>query len=409
MAEEIKKEMKEQETKEIQTGATEAPAEQKPEQAKEEGKKPEKEKPKADSKKESAKKGTKSSAAKETKQKKETAKKETAKTEKEKEKKEEVKPELPPIQYKSFASSSKNVAIHSLMLQVKSGKLNLDHPVQRKASQWDVEKKSKFINSLISGIISPEIIICEKDGERFLIDGKQRTSTLYEYVVKKDNPKLKVFGRTFDELDEATKDQLTGSNINVVTYANIQNDSEIFDLFERYNNGVALSSSQKSRAYCSIALLAKIKDILSKPFFTEKANLTQGNLLKDEDTIVLIQSAMLVAGFDFKSFNGKEVDRFLQQVAEDEIMQTLEEVSANVDILDGVLENQKYKNLKKIHLPMIIACAEDTELFKVKLLDFLDNYENESNEKIQNYRSHCMSSTSQKEHILGRLNFWRMV
>ncbi len=386
---EIKEEVKQEE---IAEQKQETPEEVKQEKAKGE---PEKEAPKAEPQKTTSKKSK-------------TPKKEKAKAEP-KPKKEEEKPELPPISYKSYASSSKNVAIHSLMLQVKNGKLNLNHPVQRRANQWqdNTGKKEKFINSLICGIISPEIIVCEMNGEKFVVDGKQRISALYEYIVKKDNPKLKVFGRTFDELDDATKDQLSGSNINVVTYANITDDSEIHDLFARYNNGVALSSSQKSRAYCSIAMLAKIKEILEKPFFTEKANITKGQELKDEDTIVLIQSCMICGGFEFKSFNGKEVDRYLQETPEKEIIQTLNEVSVKIDILDGMLENQKYKNLKKIHLPMIISTAEDSEAFKVKLLDFLNDYENESNVAIQEYRSHCQGSTSQKENVIGRLEFWK--
>lgn len=396
MSEEIKKEQ-EVKQEEIQN-PTEAVKDQSKEQAEAEGKGSEKNKPKAEVKKDT---------------KKDTGKKEkligkkagvAAKAE---QKQEKEKSELPPISYKPLASSSKNTAIHSLMVQVKNGKLNLQHEVQRKSEQWDFLKKSKFLHSLIIGVISPEIVVCEKDGQRFVVDGKQRLSCLNEYINKKDT-KLTVFDRKFDELDDATKDALTGSNINVVTYANCS-DQQIFELFERYNNGVSLSGSQKSRSYCTIAMLTKIKGILDKDFFKVKANITKGQELKDEDTMVLIQSAMLVSNFDLKSFSQKEVDRYLQETAEQEIMATLEDVEKRIDILDKMLENQKYKNLKKIHLPMIISATQETEAFKVKLLDFLEDYENESNSDIQEYRSHCQGSTSQKEHVQGRLKFWTNV
>lgn len=138
-------------------------------------------------------------------------------------------------------------------------------------------------------------------------------------------------------------------------------------------------------------------------FFVERK---RGQELKDEDTIVLIQSCMICGGFEFKSFNGKEIDRYLQETPEKEIIHTLNEVSVKIDILDSMLENkenQKYKNLKKIHLPMIISTAEDSEAFKVKLLDFLNDYENESNAAIQEYRFYCQGSTSQKENVIGRV------
>lgn len=299
----------------------------------------------------------------------------------------------------SLISSSKNTAIHSLMVQVKNGKLNLNHSVQRKAEQWKPEQKEKFLHSLIIGVISPEIVVAEMDGEKFVVDGKQRLSCLDEYINKKDT-KLTVFGRKFNELDDNTKDALTGSNINVVTYANVK-DEDIFSLFERYNNGVSLSSSQKSRSYCSIALLDRIQSILNSVFIKEKCNITKGQSLKDEDTIVLVQACMIASGFIFKSFNGKEVDRYLQETDTDSIMKTLDVIEEHIQILDGIVADRE-KNLKKIHLPMILACANDTEAFKNKLLNFLNDYENQTE-----YRQYCQGSTSQKENVLGRLNYWK--
>lgn len=379
MAEEIKKEVKEEVKKQEEVPAEVVKEEAKTDVPKEEAKvAPKKDKPKAETKKKA------------------TAAKKEVKQEK---KQEEVKKELPPIEYKALSSSSKNTAIHSLMLQIKNGKLNLNHSVQRKAEQWKPEQKEKFLHSLIIGVISPEIVVAEMDGEKFVVDGKQRLSCLDEYINKKDT-KLTVFGRKFNELDDNTKDALTGSNINVVTYANVK-DEDIFSLFERYNNGVSLSSSQKSRSYCSIALLDRIQSILNSVFIKEKCNITKGQSLKDEDTIVLVQACMIASGFIFKSFNGKEVDRYLQETDTDSIMKTLDVIEEHIQILDGIVSD-KEKNLKKIHLPMILACANDTEAFKNKLLNFLNDYENQTE-----YRQYCQGSTSQKENVLGRLNYWK--
>ncbi len=313
------------------------------------------------------------------------------------EKKEEVK--LPLLEYKVLNSNSKNTAIHTLMVQVKNKKLNLFHAVQRRSEQWDLQKKSKFLNSLITGIISPEIVICEMNGEKFVCDGKQRLSCLDEFINKKDT-KLTVFGRKFDELDENTKEALTGSNINVVTYSDCT-DEDVFSIFERMNNGVSLSGPQKSKSYASIAILEKINKILDTPFFTEKSNITKGQKLKDEDFNVVIQSCILVSGWDFKNFSSKEVDRFLQENDEQTIMNTLEVIKNNVDLLDSII-TEKHKNLKKIHLPMIISTVNDSPEYKDKLLNFLNDYDNQTE-----YRQYCQGSTSQKENVIGRLIFWK--
>lgn len=380
MAEEIKKEVKE-----------EVKADAPKEEAK--GSKPEKGKPKAEIKKDTTKK--------------ETAKKETTKKE---EKKQEDKPELQPIEYKALSSSSKNTAIHSLMLQIKNGKLNLDHPVQRQGSQWTLKSQEMLLMSLAQGVIVNAIVIAEKDGEKFCLDGKQRLSTLYSFLCKPDdpkfNPKLKVFGRSFAELDDATKDAIDGSNINVITYANCS-EKEIFELFERYNNGVALSGSQKSRSYCTIALLSRINELLNSHFISEVCNLTKGQVLKSEPEIMMVQSAMIVSGFPFKSFAQKEVDRYLNEVDEKDIMAAFDIIEEHIQILDSIV-SEKDKNLKKIHLPMIVACCNDTDAFKNKLLNFLEHYDDDSDEAIKNYKDlYCQGSTSQKQQVEGRLNYWK--
>ena len=64
--------------------------------------------------------------------------------------------------------------------------------------------------------------------------------------------------------------------------------------------------------------------------------------------------------------------------------------------------DEKQKNLKKINLPMILATAVNTVEYKDKLNDFLLNYKDK-----EEYRNHCVGSTSQKEHVLGRLNYWK--
>lgn len=306
---------------------------------------------------------------------------------------------LEPLKYKTLNSSSKNTAIHSLMVQVKNKKLDMNHVVQRRSEQWDLEKKSKFLESLITGIISPEIVICEINAKKFVCDGKQRLSCLDEYINRKDT-KLTVFGRKFDELDENTKDALTGSNINVITYSNCT-DEDVFSIFERMNNGVSLSGPQKSKSYASITILEKINKVLDTTFFLDKANITKGQKLKDEDFNVVIQSAILCSGWDFKNFSSKEVDRYLQQNDEQKILSDLDAVLEKIYILEKIVD-KKEKNLKKIHLPMIIACADYSPEYIDKLKNFLHDYENQTE-----YRQYCQGSTSQKENVMQRWDYWK--
>lgn len=392
--EEIKVEHKQEEVKEPAGAEQDAPKEE-----------PEKGEAKAETKKTASKKTTGKKAT----EKKAADKKETPKKEKQ-EKKQEEKPELPPIEFKALASSSKNTAIHSLMLQIKNNKLNLNHEVQRKGSQWKLENKVKLLESIVSGVVVNAIVVAEMDGNKFCLDGKQRLETLFSYCCDPNdsrfNPKLKLFGRSYAELDDATRDLIDGANINVISYANCS-EEDCFRLFEVYNNGVSLSSAQKSKSYLSVELINKINGLLNSVFIKNKCNISMGQSLKEEDLMTVIQSCMIASGFEFKSFNNKEVDRYLKETDSDFIMQTLNIIEEHIQILDGIVAD-KEKNLKKIHLPMILACCNDSEAFADKLRNFLENYDNEAEQEIQNYKNlYCQGSTSQKAQVEGRLAYWK--
>ena len=288
--------------------------------------------------------------------------------------------------------------VKSLMRDVKKGSYDLNHPVQRKAEQWGKDAKEMLFDSINKNIVILPIVFAIKDGTTFVVDGKQRLSILDEYINKKDT-KLTFNGLKFDELDEDTKDKILSAEITTIIYTECT-DEDIFELFERYNNGVALSGSQKSRSYCSMAILSQIKELLAHPFI-EKCNISKGQELKSEDEICILQAAMVVGGFEFKNFSNKEIDRYLKDTDEKDVLAHLDALKGKLDILDGIVE-EKQKVLKKIHLPAIIACANDTEEFKNKLLNFLENYANETD-----YRSFCQGATSQKENVMGRLNYWK--
>lgn len=288
--------------------------------------------------------------------------------------------------------------VKSLMRDMKKGMYNMEHPVQRRSEQWNKAAKEMLFDSLNKNIVILPIIFAIKDDVTFVVDGKQRLSILDEFINQKDT-KLKFNDMKFDDLDEDTKDKILSAEITTITYTNCT-DADIFELFERYNNGVALSGSQKSRSYCTIAILLHIKELLAHPFIA-KCNITKGQELKSEDEICILQAAMVVNGFEFKNFSNKEVDRYLKETNEEDIIASLVALKDKLDILDSIIE-EKQKVLKKIHLPAIIASANNTDEFKNKLLNFIENYDNE-----HEYRSFCQGATSQKENVMGRLNYWK--
>lgn len=288
--------------------------------------------------------------------------------------------------------------VKSLMRDMKKGLYDMEHPVQRKSEMWNKNSKELLFDSINKNIVILPIIFAIKDDITFVVDGKQRLSILDEYINQKDT-KLRFNGLKFDELDEDTKDKILSAEITTITYTNCS-DEEIFELFARYNNGVALSGDQKIRGAATIDILSLVKDVLNHNFF-EKVNFTKGQLKKSEDETVILQTMMILSEFDFKNFSFKEIERFLQETDLETIKKAKDIIITNLDVLDSFVE-EKQKNLKKINLPMVISTVRNDEDWKNKLVDFLENYESK-----EDYRQYCQGSTSQKEMVLGRLNYFK--
>lgn len=302
-------------------------------------------------------------------------------------------------------STTKVRTIKSLMRDVKNGKLNNEHIVQRRGSQWGKKQKELLVDSCLYGYVIPTITFASAFGDDsgilFVVDGKQRLETLWEYT----QDLFKYDGKKFSELSEEEQDKILSTEISTVTYNGLT-DVGISSVFNRLNNGTSLSASQKTRGILDGAILEKIRQILDKPFF-EKCNITKGQIKKSEDEFVILQAAMLIAYDLVPSFSQKDVEGFVtEDYSIEEILQFLDKIDANVDILDGIVE-EKNKFLKKIHLPHILANASDDDKFKNSLTHFLGNYDNKDAIDIQNYRLHCQGSTSQKQNVEGREKYWK--
>jgi hypothetical protein len=302
-------------------------------------------------------------------------------------------------------STTKVRTVKSLMRDVKNKKLNNEHIVQRKGQQWSKKQKELLIDSCLHGFVIPTITFStlsfDKTNTLFVVDGKQRLETLWEYT----NDVFKYNGKKFSELTEEEQDRILSTEISTVTY-NQLTDVGISDVFSRLNNGTALSASQKTRGLVDGMILVKIKQILDNNFFT-KCNITNGQIKKSEDEFVILQAAMLVEYDLVPAFSQSDVEEFVtENYSINEVIEILDKIEEKVVILNEIVE-EKNKFLKKIHLPHIIAHANRTDEFKNRLLHFLTNYDNKEDADIQLYRSFCQGSTSQKQNVEGRENYWK--
>jgi len=162
--------------------------------------------------------------------------------------------------------------VSSIYDQIKknsSSKIILDPPYQRD-NVWRGKDKCDFIDSLYHGIIPTNIIINENqdDNEKVCIDGKQRMTSIIEFISNKicvtlnNNDGVEehiYYDRVPDEDEQIEKHNyriftnrersvFNGRQIPVVAYKNLSYEMQV-DIFNRIQKGVNLSAGELVSTY----------------------------------------------------------------------------------------------------------------------------------------------------------------
>ena len=314
---------------------------------------------------------------------------------------------------------SKTQTVNSYIKGLKNGRYNLNHPVQRGTNQWDKKQQSLLIDSVLRNHIPiPTLSVLKTNDKSFsIIDGKQRLSTLYsfynnEFKLSKEiapiiinNEEIELANKKFKDLPTEIQDNFLSVEIPMIIYEDYSLE-QISEVFSRLNNGTVLSKEQKMKAQLitNEKLAAFINRVSNSDFFTQKINLTTGQIRKNEDISVILQTLMLINNTEYVDFTAKSVLNFANTVdLNDDIFNKMDK---GIELLNSIFE-EKQKVLKKINLPVVIAVASlcDTKAkedkFKKFIKDFVENYENNTE-----YKAFLMSSTTKKENVQGKFNYF---
>ena len=306
----------------------------------------------------------------------------------------------------------------------KQKQLNFEMAVQRKENNWDNEKQSLFIHSLIYGYPTPSFFVIEQseeNGEKLknaiyhLADGKQRTTTIIQFkndgfklhdntpsIIDEEGNEIEISGKLYSELPKEIQDEFDDCNLMVAYLKNITED-EIEEMFFRLNNGVPLSKMEMTRARAGSELMNFINDVSQMPFFSDTISLT--GLMKkrfvDQEIILQILQYLIDGSTDF---SGKVV----QQFAVDMRKEGIEE-----DYKNQVIDTAKYlyealpdnqSNLKKIHAPMIFITAMQAMEDGVSPKKFGGWVQLFMNNKPTKYTATTSSSTAKADTVATRIN-----
>ena len=153
-------------------------------------------------------------------------------------------------------------SVRELIEQYKEG--DIEKPELQRKYVWDKKKASRFIESLLLGLPVPSIFLANTlDEKKLIIDGFQRLNTLYDFIETKiwsgDRSEFRLVdttlinerwrGKSYNELDKADQRRLRNSTIHAIVFEqkHPQNDSGLFQVFERINTGGMTLNDQEIR------------------------------------------------------------------------------------------------------------------------------------------------------------------
>lgn len=153
-------------------------------------------------------------------------------------------------------------SVRELISQYKEG--DIEKPELQRKFVWDKKKASRFIESLLLGLPVPSIFLANTQNEKkLIIDGFQRLNTLYDFIENRiwrgDKTEFRLVdndlinerwrGKSYNELDDTDQRRLRNSTIHAIVFEqkHPQNDSGLFQVFERINTGGMTLNDQEIR------------------------------------------------------------------------------------------------------------------------------------------------------------------
>ncbi len=321
--------------------------------------------------------------------------------------------------------SNKTRAVSSFVKEVKNGKFNMNHKLQRKEGQWNSMQRGELIDSLLRSYpIDPIRCEVKEDGVRYIFDGVQRATNLCAYVndefrlprslkpVSIDGNEYIIAGKKFSKLDEAAQDKIKTSEINIYMFTDCTDD-DIREMFRRQNNGKVLSNTQKRTALESDAMSEIVFSLADHPFFDKLLSPIQ--IRRDLPRDLIREAIMLIetgTENDFTSFRSKDIDNFVlwySQQLKDGTINT-----SKTDLLKEALDKfdesfAENISINTASIPMVLYSGyrilKDKKSF-TKLIDVINDFiaTYDSNEE---YKQWCNQGTSATDKVRGRFDYWR--
>jgi hypothetical protein len=170
--------------------------------------------------------------------------------------------DIDPYPYKNINIGRDNFSVFQLYRKYTNKTIKLDPDFQRESNVWTLKQKSELIESILIGIPLPIFYVKEdKKGNLILIDGRQRLSTIFDYLDNKFALSgLKILSKFnnfyFKEGSDIENDKILKTvyrgkieDVNLTLHIIKEPTPEklTYDLFDRVNRGGTRLNNQEMR------------------------------------------------------------------------------------------------------------------------------------------------------------------
>lgn len=311
--------------------------------------------------------------------------------------------------------------------------LQMNHVIQRQSGQWDGDKlkKSLLIHSILANYPVPPIYclkeaVSEKDFSYSILDGKQRLTTIFDYIdgrypldeetptVVIDDASYELGGRYFTDLDVECQQEILRFKFTIYGFEDADDDL-IEEIFFRLNNSAPLSKPQKAMPLCGVENAKFIKSLLADRFFSDICQFSALQRRKSDDMCTLLQAMMLLDsrydGYEFTSISADEIMRYAAHIKHNYSEKQKERLYDIIDYLEKVFP-EKDKMLKKINIPIAMLTADTAMgndydsakgIYRVGPMYFRQWFSYFFDECYGDYKQYCSSGSIKKEKTLKRI------
>ena len=312
-------------------------------------------------------------------------------------------------------SHIKTRIVSAIIKDAEKGKIDFSHPLQRQEGQWTRYTQSLEMDSLVRGWPINFIFIWKNDNKNYVLEGKQRITSLLsfkqdKYALSKklkpveiDGVQYDIAGKKFSKLDEAVQEKLL--NAELPTYELSDCPAEVArEIFLRLNSGKPLNRAQKLVGIMDYSVSENLQKIMQHPFWA-KTGITAGDIKTDNIRKVACQILMLVSGYEFTAFDQGNIEKYVEELNTDvdRSIELIDHVVEVLDRMDAKVEG-KIDKMKKLSVPMAVGAMnlvfgdeEKENAYLEKMQNFFADFENR-----KEYLQYCGRSTNTGENVKGR-------